>query len=101
GISDTVSSGAHASVLIGQAGCHTTSQRMVPDNLSLEFIPPATRELNPAENVWQYLRQSYLSNRIFKDCDDIVDRVCQAWRALLNEPGRITSITYREWARVN
>src|SRR5699024_1624733 len=100
-ISATVASGAHAIVLMDQAGWHTTSQLKVPDNLSLVFIPPATPELNPAENVWQYLRQTYLSNRIFKDYDDIVDRVCQAWRALLNEPGRITSITYRTWARVN
>ena len=100
-ISATVASGAHAIVLMDQAGWHTTSQLKVPDNLSLVFIPPATPELNPAENVWQYLRQTYLSNRIFKDYDDIVDRVCQAWRALLNEPGRITSITYREWARVS
>lgn len=41
------------------------------------------------ENVWQYLRQTYLGNRVF-----------QAWQALLDEPGRIASITHRDWACV-
>lgn len=72
----------------------------MPDNLSLVFLPPVSPELNPAENVWQYLRQTYLGNRVFQDYEDIVNRVCQAWRALLDEPGRIASITHRDWACV-
>jgi hypothetical protein len=36
-------------------------------------LPPASPELNPTENVWQYLRQTYLSNRVFRDYDDVVD----------------------------
>jgi transposase len=97
-ISQTVAPGAHAIVLMDQAGWHTTPKLEVPDNLSLVFIPPASPELNPAENIWQYLRQTYLSNRIFQAYDEIVACVCQAWRALLNEPGRITSIAHRDWA---
>ncbi|MGZ5096155.1 MAG: hypothetical protein ACXWCH_34025, partial [Burkholderiales bacterium] len=30
-------------------------------------------ELNPVENVWQFLRDNWLSNRIFKSYDDLVD----------------------------
>ena len=97
-ISATVAPGAHAIVIMDQAGWHTTTHLEVPDNLSLVYIPPASPELNPAENVWQYLRQTYLGNRIFRDYTDIVDRICQAWRALLDEPGRIASITQRNWA---
>jgi transposase len=36
-------------------------------------LPPASPELNPTENVWQYLRQTYLSNRVFRDYDDVVE----------------------------
>jgi transposase len=35
-------------------------------------IPPASPELNAAENIWQYLRQTYLSNRVFKGYDEII-----------------------------
>lgn len=96
-ISRTVARGSHAIVLMDQASWHTTGQLAVPDNLSIVFIPPASPELNPTENVWQYLRQTYLGNRIFQNYDDIVNRACQAWCALLGEPGRITSIAHRDW----
>jgi transposase len=99
-ISLTVAPGGHAIVLMDQAGWHTTPKLEAPDNVSLLFIPPASPELNPTKNVWQYLRQTYLSNRIFTDYDHIVTCLCQAWCALLNETGRITKITYRDWACV-
>ena len=100
-ISATVAPGAHAIVLMDQAGWHTTPKLEMPSNLSIVCIPPATPELNPAENVWQYLRQTYLSNRIFESYDAIVDRLCQAWQSLLQDPGRIQSITHRDWACVD
>jgi transposase len=61
-------------------------------------LPPRSPELNPAENVWQHLRQRWLSNRIFKDYDDILDAVCDAWNRLIADPARITSIGTRSWA---
>ena len=61
-------------------------------------LPPRSPELNPAENVWEYLRQRWLSNRIFKDYDAILDAVCDAWNRLIAEPDRIRSIGTRSWA---
>jgi hypothetical protein len=54
-------------------------------------------ELNAAENIWQYLRQTYLANRVFADYTAILDACQDAWRKLLAETGRITSITQRDW----
>ena len=48
---------------LDQAGWHTTRKLKVPKNLTLMSLPPACPELNAAENIWQYLRQTYLSNR--------------------------------------
>lgn len=48
-ISHRVAPGAHAVVLMDQAGWHTTAKLDVPDNLSLVFLPPVSPELNPAE----------------------------------------------------
>jgi putative transposase len=75
-ISATVASDVHVIILPDQAGWHTTDKLKVPDNLPLVCIPAATSELNPAENVWPYLRQTVLGNRVFKDTDASIKRVC-------------------------
>ena len=54
--------------------------------------------LNPVENIWQFMRDNWLSNRIFTDQGDIVDHCCQAWNRLTDLPSRITSIGMRDWA---
>jgi hypothetical protein len=36
-------------------------------------LPPQSPELNSQESIWQFMRQNWLSNRIFKSFDDIVD----------------------------
>lgn len=97
-ISRTIAGDAHAIVVMDNAGWHTTQTLEVPGNLSLLFLPPYSPELNPQENIWQFLRQTYLSNRVFETYEDIVDACCKAWNKLLAETGRITSIATREWA---
>jgi hypothetical protein len=44
-----------------------------PGNISLLRLQPRAPELNPQENTWQFMRQNWLSNRISKSFDDIVD----------------------------
>jgi hypothetical protein len=73
----------------------------VPANISLLHLPPASPELNPTENVWQHLRQTYLSNRVFRDYDDVVEASSSAWNKLTAEPGRIASIGTRSWTAVS
>jgi hypothetical protein len=58
------------------------------------------KPLNPVENVWQYLRQNWLSNTVFENYDAIVDAACEAWRKLIAQPETITSIGMRDWAHV-
>ena len=61
-------------------------------------LPPKCPELNPVENVWQFMRGNWLSNRIFKSYDDLVDHCCEAWNKLVDQPWRIMSIGLRQWA---
>ena len=56
-------------------------------------------ELNPVEKVWQYLRQNWLSNRVFETYDDIVARCCDAWNFFANDTATVRSITTREYAK--
>jgi transposase len=51
-------------------------------NITPIFLPSRAPELKPVENVWQYLRQNWLSNRVFENYDAIIDAACEAWRKL-------------------
>ena len=99
-ISRTVAKGAHAVLLLDRAGWHTTAKLTVPKNLTLVFLPSRAPELNPVEQIWQYLRQNWLSNRVFDTYDQIIDAACEAWIRLLAQPDTITSIGLRDWAHV-
>jgi hypothetical protein len=97
-ISAEVDPGAHAVILLDQAGWHTTPKLDVPKNITLFELPPRAPELNPVENVWQFMRDNWLSNRVFKTYDDIVAHCCEAWCKLINRPWQIHTIGSRQWA---
>ena len=99
-ISSNVAKGAHAVVLLDRAGWHITSKLDMPENITPIFLPSRAPELNPVENVWQYLRQNWISNTVFENYDAIVDAACDAWRKLIAQPETITSIGMRDWAHV-
>ncbi len=71
-ISKAVDPGAHAVVIVDQAGWHMSAKLTIPDNITLLPLPPRSPELNPVENVWQFMRDNWLLNRIFESYDDIV-----------------------------
>lgn len=77
--------------------CGLSSGLVVPPNITLVPLPPKCPELNPQENVWQFLRDNWLSNRVFKSYNDILDHCCYAWNKLIDQPWRIMSIGMREW----
>jgi DDE superfamily endonuclease len=99
-ISRTVARGAHAVLLLDRAGWHTTGSLDVPKNMTLIFLPSRAPELNPVENVWLYLRQTWLSNRVFDTYEAIIAAACEAWNKLMAQPQAITSIGMRDWAHV-
>jgi transposase len=99
-ISRHVEDGAHAVLLLDRAGWHTTGKLSIPKNITPILLPSRSPELNPVENVWQYLRQNWLSNRVFENYDAIIDAACDAWRRFIAQPETITSIGSRKWAHI-
>lgn len=101
-ISAQIAPGAHGLVVCDGAGWHQQGDRLrPPDNITLLPLPPYAPELNPVENVWEYLRANRLSITVWNSYEQIVDACCNAWNALVAETGRIASIASREWAAVN
>ena len=97
-IASQVTPGAHAVIILDRAGWHTTQKLSIPDNMTLLPLPPRAPELNPVENVWQFMRENWLSNRVFKSYDDIVNLSCDAWNKLIDQPWKIMSLGLRDWA---
>lgn len=97
-ISADVAPTRHAALLLDQAGWHISGKLVVPGNITIVPLPAKCPELNPQENVWQYMRDNWLSNRVFRDPDDLVDHCCDAWNRLEAMPSTIMSIGLRDWA---
>jgi transposase len=70
----------------------------VPATITLMPLPPKCPELNPVENVWQFIRENWLSNRVFPSYDNLLDHCCEAWNHLISQPWKIMSIGLRDWA---
>ena len=98
-ISTQVLPGAHAVITLDGAGWHQLGGKLrLPENISLLPLPSYSPELNPVENIWQFLRQNYLANRVFDSHHAIIDACCAAWNALIAVPDNIRSIASRTWA---
>ena len=88
----------HARYVTFQMASGITDKLAVAGNISIMMLPPRSPELNPVENVWQFLRENWLSNRVFKSYEDIVAHSCHAWNNLTDQPWKIMSIGMRKWA---
>ena len=97
-IAQAVTPGTHAVLLLDQAGWHPSPKLKVPDNITLLPLPSKSPELNPVENIWQYMRDNWLSNRVFTSYDNILDHCCEAWNKLVEKPWIVMSIGLRQWA---
>ena len=101
-ISTQVAPSAHAVLVCDGAGWHQAGARLrVPDNITLLSLPPYSPELNPMENVWEYLRGNKLCALVWDSYEAIVAACKHAWTFLINDPDRIRSIGYRQWACVS
>ena len=69
----------------------------IPANITPVFLPPYSPELNGIERVWLYLRERFLSHRLWPTYDAILAACCAAWTRLRGEPGRIRSLCSFDW----
>ena len=82
----------------GVAGRHGSKALKIRENITLLPLSTRSPELNPVENIWQIIRDNWLSNRVFTSYEDILDHCCYAWNNLIDQPWKIMSIGTREWA---
>jgi len=77
------------------ASWHRAKALEIPCNIQLFFLPPATPEMNPIEQIWKEIRKIGFRNETFQTLDKVVSRLCETIRSLSHQV--IHSITAREW----
>jgi transposase len=81
-ISADIATGRHVALLLDRAAWHLSAKLTVPANITIVPLPAKCPDLNPQQNIWQFLRDNWLSNRVFLNAEDIVDHRCDAWNRL-------------------
>ncbi len=99
-ISKHVEENYHAIIMMDRASWHTTEALIIPQNLTLLPLPAYSPELNPMEQVWQKLKHGSLSNRVYKNYEEILDCCSDAWNSFVDDEGSINSLCSRAWAVV-
>ena len=97
-ISAAVQDGHQAVVVLDRASGPKSKGLKVPANLSLLHIPPCSPELNPMENVYNFLKSNHHAKRVFGTLEEVKANVRKAWQAFVDEPGRMASVMHRKWA---
>lgn len=82
-------------LVVDGAAWHRSKGLLVPENMKLLYLPPATPEMNPIEQIWAWLRLHGFRNEVFQTLSKVVDRLCDTIRAL--SPSVVSSITFRKW----
>ena len=97
-IAKCVPEGRHALVIMDGAGWHSVN--LNNDKVTVLKLPPYSPELNPCEQIWQYLKDHYLANRCFSDYNELIEAICTAWNRFAEDIDRIISMCSRSWAKV-
>ena len=84
-------------MVMDQAGWHIAGDLAVPQNMRLIFLPPYSPELNPAEHLWQALREDCFANHVFTDLDAVESALTTGLVALEADPTRTRSMTGFKW----
>ena len=92
----TIQCDKHVALLIDNAGWHKAVSLIVPTNITLIPLPPYAPELNAMEQIWEWIKNHFLSNQCYRDYEDIVDHACNAWNQLSKNVELVKSIMHRE-----
>ena len=78
---------------VDQAGWHHAKDLQVPENIRLIPQPAYSPELNPAEHLWEHLREKHFPNVACASLDEVIDKLCVGLTQLEAEPERLRSMT--------
>lgn len=91
--------GDYCIMILDGAGWHHAHDVRIPPRMRLVFLPPYSPELNPAEMLWEHVRENYFGNRVFSSLDQVAAQLCHALRSMDGQPETIRSMTAFDWIK--
>ena len=88
-------------MLMDQAGWHKSSKLIIPDNIKPIWLPPYSPQCNPAEHIWEEIREKWFENHVFKSLKAVEKTLEKALIYLENDKEKIVSMTGFEWVISN
>jgi len=94
-VSQAVDDDVHVVLVLDQAGWHVAKDLLVPENITLLYLPPYSPQLNGVERIWAFQKSHHLNNRVYLDYDDLFDAVSTSWNQIPSQ--RLASLTATPW----
>lgn len=84
-------------MVMDQAGWHIAQELDVPKNMRLVLLPPYSPEINPAEHIWDALREDCIGNTVFASLEAADKALSKGLRLLESDHDRMQSLTGFNW----
>jgi transposase len=83
-------------LVLDGAGWHVAADLVIPDGIQLEFLPPYSPELQPAEHLWPVIKEP-LANQHFHTLADLDQILAEQCCSLAEDQDRIRASTHFHW----
>lgn len=87
-------------MLVDRAGWQTTQPVSIPENIRLLPQPARSPELNPADHIWEEVREKTTANKAFRSLRAVEKTRCEGLTHLAADPTRVQSLTDFPYMRV-
>ncbi len=67
---------SEAVIVMDNAGWHRSKDLIVPQNMTIKYLPPYCPELNPVERLWLYIKQNTIRNKRYESIESLEDVIC-------------------------
>jgi len=84
-------------MVLDGAGWHKAKGLEIPENIRLISLPPYSPQLNPAEHLWEEIREKWFTNLVFDSLDAVENHLAEALRSLEQNQEKVKSLTGFDW----
>jgi len=84
-------------MVLDGAPSHRSHDLRVPDNMALIRLPAYSPELNPAERLWEEIREKEFANRVFESLGAAMAQAARGLKRLKGLPEFLRSLTGWDW----
>jgi transposase-like protein len=84
-------------MILDGAPAHRAGHLRIPENMALLRLPPYSPELNPAERLWEELREKEFANIVFDSLGAAMVQAARGLKRLETSPAALHSLTGWPW----